>query len=447
MPPVRACYGMDRNPNETVRRRAEKALSSLAAELRAGRTEALTTYLGAMGRLRRYSWDNVLLIATQRPDATRVAGHHTWNDLGRTVKPGEKGIMIFAPAKSDARRAERSDSPLPNATFRAAYVFDVSQTEGKPLPRCVEEADHAKPNEERVRALITQALQSTQHHSALPHELREAQAEAVAYVVNYAIGLETNTAVAERIAPYSRDQSALTTSLAAIQEASAKILDDLLPDHRTRTLNAGAFAEIHERYHGRLVQSMTRFVGNRDQADDIAARAFAVAWEKRNSFRGEASPYTWIQAIARNDALQQSRHGARTIQLDSFDRHEALDFPAPELLTDALEKEEDRFRIQQALNQLPAKYREVLSAQFIEGLSVREIATREDLPIGTVLSRIHNGKQLLQDAWEALPTGRNTEEAAPLSALSGRNTPESAQAPEPNRYEPADSPEPLTWDR
>src|SRR5690348_16166040 len=85
-------------PNyETVRKIAEDALSRLSADLRAGRSAGLTNYLAAMSRFRRHSWSNVLLITAQRPEAARVAGIHAWNDIGRSAKQGEKGIMIFAP--------------------------------------------------------------------------------------------------------------------------------------------------------------------------------------------------------------------------------------------------------------------------------------------------------------------------------------------------------------
>jgi len=57
---------------------------------------ALTSYLKVIGRFHRYSLHNVLLIAMQKP-ASHVAGFRTWNELGRFVKKGEKGIMILAP--------------------------------------------------------------------------------------------------------------------------------------------------------------------------------------------------------------------------------------------------------------------------------------------------------------------------------------------------------------
>jgi hypothetical protein len=129
---------MDRYPNETARKIAEKALSHVTGELEVGRSDALLNYLTAMSRFRRYSWKNVLLIAAQRPNATQVAGIHTWNDFGRSIKKGEKGLLIFAPAEVKSAPASGQsplkNDPFPRAGIRAAYVFDVSQTDGKPLP-------------------------------------------------------------------------------------------------------------------------------------------------------------------------------------------------------------------------------------------------------------------------------------------------------------------------
>jgi predicted solute-binding protein len=120
------------NANDKARKTAEEALQRLSAELEAGKSEALKAYLGAMGRFRHYSWGNVLLISSQRPTATHVAGFHTWHDLGRSVKKGEKGIMIFAPvvvkreASPDQAQVKERDSKEPSrvAGFRTAYVFD-----------------------------------------------------------------------------------------------------------------------------------------------------------------------------------------------------------------------------------------------------------------------------------------------------------------------------------
>jgi len=78
-----------------------------------------------------------MLIASQKPNASYVAGFLTWNHLGRFVKKGEKSIMILAPIVR--RMTENSDDDERESSriagFRAAYVFDASQTDGQELPQ------------------------------------------------------------------------------------------------------------------------------------------------------------------------------------------------------------------------------------------------------------------------------------------------------------------------
>lgn len=106
----------------------------------------------AAARFPTYSPSNVLLIASQRPNATRVAGIRTWNNLGRRVNKGARGIAILAPctyrsATTDGEVPTRDGEPIaarpadPDPVsmrelrgFRVVHVFDVSQTDGAPLP-------------------------------------------------------------------------------------------------------------------------------------------------------------------------------------------------------------------------------------------------------------------------------------------------------------------------
>ena len=111
----------------------------------------LAEFLKFISRFREYSLHNTLLIYRQRPNATMVAGLKTWNSLGRRVKKGEKGIAIFAPTirkvrvtveecdpeTGEVRLVEREEERV--VGFHVTYVFDVSQTEGKPLPEPPEE--------------------------------------------------------------------------------------------------------------------------------------------------------------------------------------------------------------------------------------------------------------------------------------------------------------------
>ena len=105
----------------------------LIEQLEAGHSAGLTAYLTAMGRFHNYSFGNILEIARQKPDATRVAGLYAWNQLGRKVMKGQKGIRILAPMigsrKKKDTEAERSkDAAAVNKPvlvgFRAVYVFD-----------------------------------------------------------------------------------------------------------------------------------------------------------------------------------------------------------------------------------------------------------------------------------------------------------------------------------
>ncbi|MDQ2744220.1 MAG: ArdC-like ssDNA-binding domain-containing protein, partial [Chloroflexota bacterium] len=62
-------------------------------------SDSFADYLRTMARFHSYSASNVALILTQRPDASRVAGYRRWQDLGRQVNKGEKGIHILVPHK------------------------------------------------------------------------------------------------------------------------------------------------------------------------------------------------------------------------------------------------------------------------------------------------------------------------------------------------------------
>ncbi len=111
-------------------------------------------YLSTMSRFHKYSVNNQVLIYMQRPDATLVAGFNKWRDnFGRNVMKGEKGIKIIAPTPFKKKIEETKldpDTKLPMLDadgkviteekevkipmFKPVVVFDVSQTDGKPLP-------------------------------------------------------------------------------------------------------------------------------------------------------------------------------------------------------------------------------------------------------------------------------------------------------------------------
>jgi len=267
---------------ERLRETADKAITALADALDQGRSDALTEYLGAISRFHRYSFHNVMLIAMQRPDATFVAGFRTWqHDFGRFVMKGEKGIAILAPLVRKARPEEAAtdgEDGEPGRRvirgFRAVYVFDVSQTDGKPMPEFARVGGDPGQNLDNLKALVGRqgielAYDSSlggaygvstggkitilagqapaEEFSVLAHELahellhkcpieerpdkrtRETEAEAVAFVVCSAVGLDTGTAAKDYIQLYKGDRETLAQSLERIQRTAAVILDAVLP--------------------------------------------------------------------------------------------------------------------------------------------------------------------------------------------------------------------------
>ena len=256
----------------------EEQIKSLGTALEEGRSDQLQSFLSAMARFHRYSFGNVLLIMAQKPDSTHVAGFHTWKSLGRFVKAGEKGIAILAPMLI---KTESPDSPSQNQSedeaktlrFRVVYVFDVSQTDGEPLPEFAKATGEPGEYSDRLKSLTRQlsieleyaehlggafgvskggkvvlqeGLDPAQEFTTLVHELaheilhhgagragstkesRELEAEAVAYVVAQAVGLDTARASTDYIKLYHGDAQQLTQSLEAVRKASGVILDGLL---------------------------------------------------------------------------------------------------------------------------------------------------------------------------------------------------------------------------
>jgi hypothetical protein len=269
---------------EDINNRTKDAVNHLVEALELGQSEVLTQYLSAMGRFHSYSFGNIMLIARQKPDATNVAGLRTWNSLGRFVKRGEKGILILAPMIG-RKKAENAAEPTEDARqsnaqlygFRAVYVFDISQTEGKDLPTLTEVQGDASGYRERLvkfvesqgitltyshriapakglshggRITLLSGMQPAEEFSTLAHEIaheilhrgdrrtlttkqvRETEAEAVAFVVSQSIGLDTGSSSADYIQIWHGDANLLRESLEAVQQTAAVILGAISPEVR-----------------------------------------------------------------------------------------------------------------------------------------------------------------------------------------------------------------------
>jgi hypothetical protein len=260
----------------------DQALTDLSNALASGKGDTLTAYLNSMARFRKYSLNNQMAIALQCPHATLVAGFREWKKKGRYVKRGEKGIMITAPvirkAKTEIIQPDESDNTPGEdeeiVGFRPVYVFDVSQTEGEPLPTSQMHKATGDPGAfiEKIKAFIVskgitleytmslprnvlgassgghirirEGLSAIDEFTTLIHEVaheflhhtpgeharktvRETEAEAVSHVVSSAIGLDTTHATADYIRLNRGDTDTLRESLETIRRTANTILDGL----------------------------------------------------------------------------------------------------------------------------------------------------------------------------------------------------------------------------
>ena len=252
-------------------------VQALIEQLEQGHSEALTAYLTAMGRFHTYSFGNILEIARQKPVATRVVGLYAWNQLGRKVKKGERGIRILAPMigtrrkkNEEAEKDIRTQNQAVLVGFRAAYVFDVTQTDGAELPEFSERVSGSAgeyrerlvdfviaqgialefkesiapalgmsyggkiallPGQSKAEEFVTlvhevahELLHKTDRRTKTTATVRETEAEAVAFIVGQGIGLEIGRASSDYIQMYAGNAALLAESLEVVQRTSAVIL-------------------------------------------------------------------------------------------------------------------------------------------------------------------------------------------------------------------------------
>ncbi len=259
-------------------------------------SENYISFLKMMAQFHNYSYNNVILILTQCPTATRCASFQTWKKLGHPVKRGEKGIKVLVPIPYTYQKEQKTVDDEGNTlmetvdakglTFKVGYVFDVQQVDGK-LPsfcheltddsdelkkavaRIIEENDdisyddslqeggangyyrvdtkeiRIRPHMAAMQSLKTllhekshSMLHNTEAASQFTKEEAEVQAESCAYVVCQAFGLDSSDFSFPYIAGWQgKDMNTLRASLSVI-EKTAKELMGWLCQHTDLTLEA-----------------------------------------------------------------------------------------------------------------------------------------------------------------------------------------------------------------
>lgn len=247
-------------------------------------------FLGFQSRFYSYSIGNTMLIYRQNPDASFVKGYRAWNDLGRYVKKGSKGIAILAPcvrkAKEEENTTDRTDCKSDTAEkdkktiagFRIAYVYDIADTDGSDefLPVLVKglvgNSDRERTIYEKLRDVISQEhlvlevsgtvpkgsynietgiisintdCDYLQRIKTLLHEyahavdftmnpaedikknIRELVAESVAFVVMQYMGFDTSSYSIGYIKSWLKDAEELKNVAATVQKIACRIIDKM----------------------------------------------------------------------------------------------------------------------------------------------------------------------------------------------------------------------------
>jgi RNA polymerase sigma-70 factor, ECF subfamily len=173
-----------------------------------------------------------------------------------------------------------------------------------------------------------------------------------------------------------------------------------------RNGDAAAFDELVQRYKDRVYNMVYRFVGNREDALEVAQEVFVRAYRGVKSFRGEAKVYTWLYSIAANLARNCLRDRGRKGR-DKSRSFEEMEAVAPGALHDAAAVKDTPYTLaaaheleevlQQCLQELPDHYRMAFLLRVGEDLTYEEIAEVMGCPEGTVKSRLNQARKILRD--------------------------------------------------
>lgn len=180
--------------------------------------------------------------------------------------------------------------------------------------------------------------------------------------------------------------------------------DDLSLIEQTLAGDREAFGRLVLRYQDRLFGTLVHMLGSIHDARDVAQEAFLSAFEKLDTFRKEASFYSWLFRIAYNAAVTNRRKSKRDrASLDAqyeTSGHEPPDENPTADPAHDLHAQERVQLVRDALDQLSPEYRDVLVMKEFDSMKYEEIAAVLNCPIGTVRSRIFRARLELKEILE-----------------------------------------------
>jgi RNA polymerase sigma-70 factor, ECF subfamily len=186
--------------------------------------------------------------------------------------------------------------------------------------------------------------------------------------------------------------------------------DDAALIERCRAGDVAAFEPLVEKYRQRVWRLAYNVLRDREEAWDVAQEAFIRAYQALPSFRGQSAFYTCLYRIVMNVAADRARSrgargrafGTERVPEEDWDRELPDQNTTEEAPDVAAARREQRRKIDRALESLPEHHRKIVVLSDLEGLSYREIADTLEIPMGTVMSRLHNARKRLRDALRPL---------------------------------------------
>ena len=167
-----------------------------------------------------------------------------------------------------------------------------------------------------------------------------------------------------------------------------------------------AFAEIVGLYQDKLYHMACRMLNNRQEAEDVVQDTFLRVYRNLDRYDESMKFSTWIYRIATNLCIDRLRKRKPSYSLDAESSdHEGLDgysmMPSDDRTPESEAiLSETQATVQEAIESLPAKYKSVMALRYMQDLSLQEIGDILDMPVTTVKTRVHRGREFLRKKLE-----------------------------------------------
>ena len=234
--------------------------------------------------------------------------------------------------------------------------------------------------------------------------------------------------------PYSARALDYPNQLVSTKGATQEVEGEMELVRRACGGDQDAFAILVHTHQRRAYILAFRMLGNEDEAAEAVQEAFLAAWQGLHSFRGEARFSTWMYRIVYHACLrllEQRRRDTRDKDAVTLQAQESARLEGGQEVHTILTDRERQRAIQQAIQQLPGKYRAVLILRHLQELTYEEIAQALSLPVGTIKTHLFRARTLLKERLQLL---EHEETATESQTMSHASTPASSEGARPSSY-------------